>query len=82
MIMMRSAGAVGTEVVKKVGIETGVADLATDPTEIETGVESGMGMVDIEVIDEKEGRAATAIVIARTGTDVVREMIWTRLSMA
>jgi hypothetical protein len=74
MITMRNAGAVETEVAKRVGIETGAADLAIDHTEIETGVESGMWTVDIEAIDERGGRVVTAIVIARTATDVVREM--------
>ena len=33
-------------------------------------------MVGIEVIDERGGRVATVIVIAMTGTDVVRETNW------
>ena len=40
--MMKNAEAVETEVAKRVGIETGAADLAIDHTEIETGVESGI----------------------------------------
>ena len=58
---------------KRVGTETGAADLATDRTETETGAGSAMWMVGIEVIDERGERAATVIPIARTGTDVVRE---------
>jgi hypothetical protein len=73
MIMKKSAGAVETEVVKRVEIKTGVADLATDHTGIETGVESETWMVGIEAIDGRGGRVATAIVIVKTETNVVRE---------
>jgi hypothetical protein len=72
-MMTRNAEAVETEVAKRVGTETGAADPATDHTEIETGVESGMLTVAIEVIGERGGRVVTVIVIATTGTDVVRE---------
>jgi hypothetical protein len=71
MIMMKNAEAVETEVARRVGIETGAADLETDHTETETGVESGISMVDTEAIVER-GARVIAIAIERTVTDVVR----------
>ena len=81
MITTSGAGLVETELVKRVGTETGAADLATDHTETETGVESGMWMVAIEVIDGRGVRVATVTAIAKTETDVVSEMSWMSLPM-
>lgn len=81
MITTSDAGLVGTELVKRVGTETGAADLATDHTETETGVESETWMVAIEVSDGKWVIVATVIAIAKTETDVVSEMSWMTLQM-
>lgn len=68
-------------------VETGVATkVGTDPatrlTEIETGVETEMEILAIEVTDVKSQIVTTAIVNGMTGTDVAREMSWTTFQVA